>query len=186
MRFILCILPPAFCIMGESCAVGTQSDRLGIGISAGVDRGSERGTPRAIQPVRWVSSRNKSLTVQNKLKQLVLQQMLCFSQNTSSYEYKLIYRKFCNFLISLKYYHVLTVGFTTSIIKHHCTMTTQKSISGTSTTDVECKRNPKSYVKSSVEATHLTALENVFGVPQEQFQRWPGVIAYCRFLESCF
>lgn len=65
-------------------------------------------------------------------------------------------------------------------------MATRKSRIYTSTTDLELKRNSKSHLKPIVEVAHLTALENLFGVPQEQFQRWPGVTAYCRFLESCF
>jgi hypothetical protein len=69
-------------------------------------------------------------------------------------------------------------------------MVRQRSKIRTSTTNssehVELKRPPKSQPKPSLKPDHLTALENLFGIPKEQLQRWPGATAYCRFLESCF
>ena len=36
------------------------------------------------------------------------------------------------------------------------------------------------------ESVHLDALESLFGLPRNQVEKWPGIIAYCKYLETCF
>lgn len=53
---------------------------------------------------------------------------------------------------------------------------------------VELKRIRKLHGKSagSLKTNYVTALRNLFGTTEGELQPWPGVIAYCTFLESCF
>ena len=52
--------------------------------------------------------------------------------------------------------------------------------------DIELQKDSTPFFGHDIKPAYLEAIENLFSLPRDQVSQWPGITAYCRFLESCF